>query len=92
MKLLSALLLSTTLAAVAPAWGQVNTIPSQPHLLVKGSATRTVMPDRFTVKVALESVDMQTDTARAACRPMPNACCSCSPSTAPSRAPCVPPT
>ncbi|HCV97586.1 MAG TPA: hypothetical protein DGV23_12650 [Stenotrophomonas sp.] len=65
MKLLSALLLSTTLAAVAPAWGQANTIPSQPHLLVKGSATRTVMPDRFTVKVALESVDMQTDTARA---------------------------
>ncbi len=65
MKLLSALLLSTTLAAVAPAWGQANTIPSQPHLLVKGSATRTVMPDRFTVKVELESVDMQTDVARA---------------------------
>jgi len=66
MKLLSALLLSSTLAVVAgPAWAQANTIPSQPHLLVKGSATRTVMPDRFTVKVALESIDMQTDTARA---------------------------
>jgi len=66
MKVLSALLLSSTLAAVAgPAWAQANTIPSQPHLLVKGSATRAVMPDRFTVKVALESIDMQTDTARA---------------------------
>ncbi|WP_425533012.1 SIMPL domain-containing protein [Stenotrophomonas rhizophila] len=65
MKLLSALLLSSTLAMVAPnVWAQANTIPSQPHLLVKGSATRTVMPDRFTVKVALESVDPRTDVAR----------------------------
>ena len=66
MKLLSALLLSTTLAMAAePAWAQANTVPSQPHLLVKGSAARAVMPDRFTVKVALESIDMQTDAARA---------------------------
>lgn len=65
MKLLSALLWSSLLATMAPsAWAQANTIPSQPHLLVKGSATRTVMPDRFTVKVELESIDMQTDVAR----------------------------
>ncbi|WP_164116604.1 SIMPL domain-containing protein [Stenotrophomonas maltophilia] len=65
MKLLSALLWSSLLATMAPsAWAQANTIPSQPHLLVKGSATRTVMPDRFTVKVALASVDMQTSVAR----------------------------
>lgn len=65
MKLLSVLLWSSLLATMAPdAWAQANTIPSQPHLLVKGSATRTVMPDRFTVKVELESIDMQTDVAR----------------------------
>lgn len=65
MKLLSALLWSSLLATMAPsAWAQANTIPSQPHLLVKGSATRTVMPDRFGVKVELASVDMQTEAAR----------------------------
>jgi len=65
MKLLSALLWSSLLATMAPsAWAQANTIPSQPHLLVKGNATRTVMPDRFTVKVELETIDMQTEVAR----------------------------
>ncbi|WP_421567944.1 SIMPL domain-containing protein [Stenotrophomonas sp. PD6] len=65
MKLLHALLLSSTLAMVAPnVWAQANTVPSEPHLLVKGSATRTVMPDRFSVEVGLESIDMQTDVAR----------------------------
>ncbi len=65
MKLLGALLLSSTLAVAAgPAWAQANTVPGQPHLLVKGTATRTVMPDRYTVKIELESVDMQTDVAR----------------------------
>ena len=48
MKLLSAWLLSSTLATMAPsALAQANTIPSQPHLLVKGDARRVVMPDRF---------------------------------------------
>lgn len=65
MKLLSALLLSSALATLAPeAMAQANTIPSQPHLLVKGEARRVVMPDRFVVTVMLESVDMQTDLAR----------------------------
>lgn len=65
MKLLSALLLSSTLAVAAgPAWAQANTIPSQPHLLVKGEGTRTVMPDRFTVDLLIKSTDMQPDIAR----------------------------
>ena len=65
MKLLSALLLSSTLAVTAgPAWAQANTIPSQPHLLVKGEAARQVMPDRFGVSVRLVSVDMKTEAAR----------------------------
>ncbi|WP_256776596.1 MULTISPECIES: SIMPL domain-containing protein [unclassified Stenotrophomonas] len=65
MKLLSALLLSSTLAvAAAPAWAQANSIPSQPHLLVKGEGSRTVMPDRFTVDLLVKSTDMQPDVAR----------------------------
>jgi len=65
MKLLHALLLLSTLAMGAPnAWAQANTVPSEPHLLVKGNASRTVLPDRFLVKIALETVDMQTDIAR----------------------------
>lgn len=65
MKLLSALLWSSLLATMAPsAWAQANTIPSQPHLLVKGSAERQVMPDRFGVSVRLASVDMKTEAAR----------------------------
>ena len=65
MKLSKMLLWSALLLAVVPqAWAQANSIPSQPHLLVKGDASRTVMPDRFQLKIALESVDMQTDAAR----------------------------
>lgn len=65
MKLLSALLLSSTLAvAAAPAWAQANTIPSQPHLLVKGEGSRMVMPDRFTVDLMVKAIHMQPDAAR----------------------------
>lgn len=65
MKLLNMLLWSSLLVVVAPqALAQANSIPSQPHLLVKGDASRMVLPDRFVVKIALESVDMQTDIAR----------------------------
>ena len=65
MKLSNMLLWSSLLVAAVPqAWAQANSIPSQPHLLVKGDASRKVMPDRFVVKIALESVDMQTDIAR----------------------------
>jgi uncharacterized protein YggE len=66
MKLLSALLLSSTLAVAAgPAWSQANTVPSQPHLLVKGEGRRTLMPDRFTVDLLVKSTDKQPDVARA---------------------------
>jgi len=65
MKLLSVLLWSSLLATMAPsAWAQANTIPSQPHLLVKGEARRQVMPDRFGVSVHLVSVDLKTEAAR----------------------------
>lgn len=65
MKFSRMLLWSSLLfAAVPQALAQANSVPSQPHLLVKGDASRKVMPDRFVVKVALESVDMQTDIAR----------------------------
>ncbi len=66
MKLLSALLWSSLLATMAPsAWAQANTIPSQPHLLVKGQGTRTVMPDRFSVDLLVKSTDAQVESARA---------------------------
>ena len=65
MKLLSALLWSSLLATMAPsAWAQANTIPSQPHLLVKGQGTRTVMPDRFGLQLNIEETDMDADAAR----------------------------
>ena len=65
MKLLNVLLWSSLLAMVAPsAWAQANTIPSQPHLLVKGEGRRTVMPDRFGLSLRLEETDMDADAAR----------------------------
>jgi uncharacterized protein YggE len=65
MKLLHALLLSSTLAMVAPnVWAQANTIPSQPHLLVKGEARRVVMPDRFGLRLNIDETDMDADAAR----------------------------
>ena len=44
---------------------QVNALPSLPHLLVKGEATRDVVPDRFTVSITLSALDMQPEAARA---------------------------
>lgn len=65
MKLLSALLWSSLLATMAPsAWAQANTLPSQPHLLVKGQGTRTVMPDRFGLQLNIEETDMDAAAAR----------------------------
>lgn len=46
------------------ALGQINSLPSQPHLLVKGEASRTVLPDRFSIKVALKAVDLAPERAR----------------------------
>lgn len=47
-----------------PATAQVNALPSLPHLLVKGEATRDVVPDRFTVSITLTALDMQPERAR----------------------------
>ncbi len=47
------LLLTTLLTVAVSAQAQVNPLPSQPHLLVKGQAEREVAPDRFTVTVTL---------------------------------------
>lgn len=46
------------------AMAQVNALPSLPHLLVKGEASREVVPDRFTVSVTLSALDMQPELAR----------------------------
>ncbi len=53
------LMLCTPLAAA-----QVNALPSLPHLLVKGEATRDVVPDRFAVSITLSALDMQPEVAR----------------------------
>ncbi len=50
---------------VTPAWSQVNSLPSQPHLLVKGQAERTVMPDRFTLDFLVQSTMLSPGEARA---------------------------
>lgn len=46
------------------ATAQINTLPSQPHLLVRGKAEREVLPDRFTLNIHLEQTDMSPDLAR----------------------------
>ena len=59
------MLILTLLSSFAvPALAQVNSLPSQPHLLVKGQAERVVAPDRFTVKLSLQRVDLAPEHAR----------------------------
>ena len=55
------------LAALLPiaAAAQGNSLPSQPHLLVKGEAVRPVQPDRFTMNVTLQATDFAPELARA---------------------------
>ena len=50
--------------AVASVHAQVNSLPSQPHLLVKGQAERVVVPDRFKVNLSLQRVDPSPEQAR----------------------------
>lgn len=52
------------LAFVMPAFGQVNSIPAARHLVVKGHAEREVLPDRFTIHMTVEAVDMRPEAAR----------------------------
>ena len=59
------MVLATMLMAFAGmANAQANTIPSQPHLLVKGQAERIVTPDRFTIEILLQATDMFPEQAR----------------------------
>ncbi len=53
-------------AAFVPmlAWGQINTLPSAPHLLVKGHAEVHIVPDRFTIHLNVDVTDMSPDVAR----------------------------
>ncbi|MET0289340.1 MAG: SIMPL domain-containing protein [Pseudoxanthomonas sp.] len=57
-----ALVLSALCSGTARA--QDNSLPSQPHLLVKGEAKREVKPDRFTLAIELRAVDVLPDAAR----------------------------
>ncbi|WP_369977295.1 SIMPL domain-containing protein [Xanthomonas bundabergensis] len=57
-------IIAASLALPAFAGAQVNSLPSQPHLLVKGDAQREVMPDRFNIRLTLEAVDFAPEVAR----------------------------
>ena len=52
------------LGFVAPAFGQANTIPAARHLVIKGHAQQDVLPDRFTIRMTIQAVDMKPDLAR----------------------------
>ncbi|MCW0374844.1 hypothetical protein NB691_001678 [Xanthomonas sacchari] len=55
---------AAVLALPAVASAQVNSLPSQPHLLVKGEAKREVVPDRFGLMITLSAVDADPGAAR----------------------------
>lgn len=55
---LAAMLLPATTIA------QINTLPSAPHLLVKGHAEARYVPDRFTIDLNVDVTDMSPDVAR----------------------------
>lgn len=46
------------------ALAQINTLPSAPHLLVKGHAEVRVVPDRFTIHLEVDVTDMSPRVAR----------------------------
>ncbi|MET0551379.1 MAG: SIMPL domain-containing protein [Xanthomonas sp.] len=55
---------AAVLALPVVASAQVNSLPSQPHLLVKGEAKREVVPDRFGLTITLSAVDADPGAAR----------------------------
>ena len=61
-RLLLAMLLASPWLASAQ---QAGSVPSQPHLLVKGQAEHKVKPDRFSIDLLLQETDMDADAARA---------------------------
>lgn len=58
--------LAAIVVALLPvlAVAQINTLPSAPHLLVKGHAEARVVPDRFTIHLNVDVTDMSPDVAR----------------------------
>lgn len=58
--------LVVVVAALLPvfAHAQVNAIPSAPHLLVKGHAEGSYVPDRFDISLRVEVTDMKPELAR----------------------------
>lgn len=64
MKTLARWCMALALAAPVAALAQVNSLPSSPHLLVKGQAQREVLPDRFALKLTLQAVDVAPEQAR----------------------------
>ena len=64
MKRIVGWMLAGALLLPVMASAQINTLPSQPHLLVKGQAFRTVDPDRFIVDLKISKIDLQPDLAR----------------------------
>ncbi|WP_372016174.1 SIMPL domain-containing protein [Pseudoxanthomonas sp. 10H] len=61
-RLLLAVLFAVPWTAAAQ---QPGSLPSQPHLLVKGQAERKVKPDRFSIDLLLQETDMDAAAARA---------------------------
>lgn len=59
--------LAILLVSLVPtlASGQINTLPSAPHLLVKGHAEARIVPDRFTIRLNVDVTDMSPNVARA---------------------------
>ncbi len=64
IRTLGAWAVAAALALPAVAGAQVNSLPSQPHLLVKGEAKREVVPDRFGLTITLSAVDTDPGAAR----------------------------
>ena len=62
--LLKTLMLILLSSVTVQAFAQVNSLPSQPHLLVKGQAEHVVAPDRFKVTLSLQRVDLSPEQAR----------------------------
>lgn len=57
-----AILLVVLVPALASA--QINTLPSAPHLLVKGHAEARYVPDRFTIHLNVDVTDISPEVAR----------------------------
>ncbi|TQU38699.1 SIMPL domain-containing protein, partial [Xanthomonas perforans] len=64
MNTIAGWMLAAVLTLPTVGMAQINALPSQPHLLVKGQAFRTVDPDRFIVDLKISKTELQPDLAR----------------------------